>query len=199
MLSHQTLRGRLMPLTLMTTLCVLIGLGVVTKSGFSAMLPQHAPSKPPRGYSPIIPCQSQLGQVWAHPSASQPPNGNTPPMLGFHQDQLTGMVFYLSEKHLYPLLPRGGRWNFNGTINATVDSITLTPAQLRPNRDNRGYELTVMIHQETPVTVTCAGTTTTASPEQSGAGSNNQDGGVSNNKSGSGTGGFSGGGMKKSK
>jgi hypothetical protein len=196
MLGHHHLRRRLMPLTIMAALCLFIGLGVVTKHSFSAMLPQRAPSKPPKGYSPIIPCQSQLGQVWALPGASQPPNGNTPPMLGFHQGHLTGMVFYLSEKHLYPLLPRGGRWNFNGTINATVDSITLTPAQFRPNRDKRGYELTVMIHQDPPMTVTCASSTITASPGQGGAGGNN--------KGGSGDGGASGGaggggGMKKSK
>jgi hypothetical protein len=199
MLGHHHLRRRLMPLTVMAALCVLIGLGVVTKDSFSAMLPQRAPSKPPKGYLPIIQCQSQLGQVWAHPGASQPPNGNTPPMLGFHQDHLTGMVFYLSEKHLYPLLPRGGRWNFIGTINATVDSITLAPAQVRPNRDRRGYEMTVLIHQDSPVAVTCASGAITSSPGQGGAGNNNQGGGVSNNKSGGGAGEFSGGGMKKSK
>lgn len=196
MLGHHPLRRRLMPFTFMAVLCVLIGLGVVTKYSFSATLPQRAPSKPPKGYSPIIPCQSQLGQVWALPGASQPPNGNTPPMLGFHQGKLTGMVFYLSEKHLYPLLPRGGRWSFTGTINTTVDSITLAPVQFRPNRDRRGYELTVMIHQDPPMAVTCASNATTAIPDQgSGGGSNKGGSGAGGSTGGAG----GGGGMKKSK
>jgi hypothetical protein len=191
MLDRHALRRRLSSLTFIAALCALIGLGVLTKNGLSATLQQRAPSKPPNGYFPIVPCQSQLGQVWASPNASRPPRGNTPPLLGFYQDQLTSMIFYLSEKHLYPLLPSSGRWSFTGPINATVDSITLAPAQLRPNRDKRAYELTVMIHHDPPITVTCASNTPTTSPGQDGGGNSNQGSG--------GTGGHSGGGTKKSK
>jgi hypothetical protein len=168
MLGDHTLCQRLLSLTIPAALCVLIVLGVSTKNSFSATLPQQAPSKPPKGYLPIIPCQSQVGQVWASPNASSPPRGNTPPMLGFYQNQLTSMIFYLSEKHLYPLLPNNGRWSFTGTINATVDSITLTPAQLRPNRDKRAYELTVAIHHDPPIDVTCSSIPPTISPGQGG-------------------------------
>lgn len=157
MLGRHTLRQCVLPLS-MAAVCALIGLGLLANESFSVPLPKQAPSKPPRGYLPIIPCQSQLGQVWALPTASQPPTGNTPPLLGFYQGQLTGMVFYLSEKHLFPLLPNGSRWSFSGNINATVDSITLTPAQLRTNRDKRAYELTFLIHHDPPLSVSCATT-----------------------------------------
>jgi hypothetical protein len=155
MLARHTLCQCFLPLSI-AAVCAVIGLGLSATDSFPAPLAQQAPSKPPKGYLPIIPCQSELGQVWASPNASRPPGGNTPPLLGFYEGHLTGMVFYLSEKHLYPLLPQGGRWSFTGTINATVDSITLTPAQLRPNRDKRAYELTFLIHHEPPLTVTCA-------------------------------------------
>jgi hypothetical protein len=149
-------------LRLTAAVLVLLGLGLSAREGVAGVLPQLAPATPPKQYLPIIPCQSQLGQVWASPTSSQAPTGNAPPLLGFYQGRLTGMVFYLSEKHLYPLLPNNGRWGFTGMVNATVDSITLSPAQLRPDRDNLAYELTVMVHHDTPVTVICTAPNTPA-------------------------------------
>ncbi|HUJ79299.1 MAG TPA: hypothetical protein VLY45_03160 [Nitrospiria bacterium] len=171
---------RLVALHLMAAVAILIGLGLPAREGMTGVLPQRAPTAPPKRYFPINPCQSQLGQVWAPPSASEAPTGNVPPLLGFYQGQLTGMVYYLSEKHLYQLLPNRGQWGFTGVVNSTVDSITLSPAQLRPNRDKRAYEMTIMVHHDQPVTVTCAAPTAPALNQgqgQSGGGSAGQSGG----------------------
>jgi len=159
MLGRHSPRRERTALRLTAAVIVLLGLGLPAREGVAGALLQLAPATPPKQYLPIIPCQSQLGQVWASPTSSQAPTGNAPPLLGFYQGQLTGMVFYLSEKHLYPLLPSNGRWGFTGMVNATVDSITISPAQLRPDRDHRAYELTVMVHHDTPITVVCAAPT----------------------------------------
>jgi len=135
----------------------------------AGVLPQHAPSKPPKGYVMINQCQNQLGQVWAPRNTSGSANGNAPPMLGFYQGQLVGIVFYLSEKHLYPLLPHNGRWGFSGMVDTTVDSITVAPAQLRPHRDKRAYELTMMVHHDPPITVTCAASNAPAANQGQGS------------------------------
>lgn len=172
---------------------LLMGLGALTVEGVAQTVPRQLPSKPPRGYFPIIPCQNQLGQVWAPPTVSRSPGGNEPPMLGFYQGRLVGMVFYLSEKHLYPLLPGGDRWNFQGDVNATADSITLAPAQLRPNRDKSAYELTVMVHHDTPITITCAAANMPA-VNQGPQASQGQTGGSTPNQGSGNPGGFPGGG-----
>jgi hypothetical protein len=173
------------------TCAMLIWLGLLTVEGFSQVIPRKAPSNPPRGYVTIIPCHNQLGQVWAPPSASRPVGGNEPPMLGFYQGQLVAMVFYLSENHIYPLLSEGARWNFQGDVYATADSITIAPAQFRPHRDRRAYELTVMIHHESPIAVTCAASNTPTTSQGQGGGSPPNQGG--------GSGGTPGGGTKKPK
>ena len=144
-----------------------------------------APTSPPRGYMMIIPCHPQLGQVWAPPSASEHSGGNEPPMLGFFQGQLVGMVFHLSEKHLYASFPGGARWGFSGYVNTTVDSISVAPAQLRPNRDKRAYELVMMVHHDSPIKVTCAATNTPPL-NQSSQGGQGQVGGSTPNQGGGG-------------
>lgn len=182
---------------IVATCALLIGLGLLAAEGVSQTIPRKTLSSPPRGYVTILPCHAQLGQVWAPPSVSRPSGGNEPPMLGFYQGQLVGMVFYLSEKHLYPLLAEGTRWNFQGDVNATVDSITIAPAQLRPHRDRRAYEITVMVHHEPPIAVTCAATNAPTTSQGQGGGS------TINPGAGTGSGGTTGtpgvGGTKKPK
>jgi hypothetical protein len=163
---------------------------LLTTDSFSkTIIKQQAPSSPPREYAPIIPCHARLGQVWAPPSAFQPAGGNEPPMLGFSQGQLVGMVFYLSEKHLFPLLGGGkARWAFGGNVNATIDSVSVAPAQLRPHPDKRAYELIVMVHHEPPIEVKCAASNAPTTSQGQGGGSMPNQGG-----------GGSGGGTKKPK
>jgi hypothetical protein len=150
------------------------------------------PSAPPRNYLQVSACDSQVGQLWAPPHVLQTFTGNDTPMLGFYQNQLVAMVFYLSETHLYPRLPGGARWGLGGLINASVDSITIAPATRRPNRDKGGYEMIVKIHHDPPIEVKCAEShtqTTSQGGQGQGVGStSNQGGGGSGDTSG-GTGG----------
>ena len=137
-----------------STFIMVLAVGLLPPDSFSQVRAIKLPTTPPRNYVPIIPCHSQLGKLWAPPSAFQPSGGIERPMLGFYQGRLVGMVFYLSENHLY-LSPRGTRQGFRGTINAPVASMTIAPAQYRPNRDRRAYELTIMVQHDPPVAVTC--------------------------------------------
>jgi hypothetical protein len=122
------------------------------------------PSSPPTNYLLIDPCHDQLGALWAPRSASDPAGGNEPPMLGFYQGKLVAMVYYLSEKHLSPLLPGGGRWLYDWPVNADAASVTIAPAQFRPQRDRRAYEVTVLVRQDPPVAIACKSSGASAQP-----------------------------------
>jgi len=144
------------PLSFAVAAAFASGLALTGANGFSQTpAPSSPTASPPRDYALVTLCHNQLGALWAPRSAQDSVTGNEPPLLGFFDGKLIGMVFYLSDKHLYALLPRGGMWRFQGMVNAPVASVTVTPATLRPQRDRRAYELVVMVHHDPPVTVTC--------------------------------------------
>jgi hypothetical protein len=161
----------------------------MTGSASQAAGGKGLPSASPRDYQQVVPCDSQVGQLMAPPHAFETFTGNDEPMLGFYQNRLVGMVFYLSETHLYPRLPGGARWGLGGTVNAPVESITIAPATRRPNRETGGYEITVIIHHDPPIEVKCASTSQTTTSQGQGSGNIvNPGGGTTGTPGGSGGG-----------
>lgn len=178
--------------SLLTILSAAIILAVcLAMAGSSHAAGKNARSSegPPRGYRQVVPCDSQVGQLWAPAHVFEPFTGNDEPMLGFYQNQLVGMVYYLSETHLYPRLSGGARWGLGGQINAAVDSITIAPATRRPNRDPQSYEITVLLHHDPPIEVKCAASNApTTSQGQKGGNKSNSGGGTTGNLGGTGGG-----------